>query len=130
MMQTALRTRLKNDATVASLVGTRIDWNARPQGKSLPAITLQTIHDGRPQKMSGFQVTRQTLVQVDCWGEKYADARNAAEAVIACLVPAADESGVRFLRSFVDRGMDTLEDTDNGQVHRVSIDLRVTHTIP
>lgn len=128
-MQSALRTRLKADATVAALVSTRIDWVERPQGKALPAITLQTISDPRPQHMGGNQDTRQTIVQVDCWAAKYADVRECADAVIACLTPSADAGGVRFLRSFVDNERDLAERTETATIYRVSVDMRITHTL-
>jgi hypothetical protein len=127
-MQAELRTRLKDDATVSGLVGTRIDWITRPQGKALPAITLQTVSDPRPQHMSGNQDTRQTMVQADCWGSTYASARATADAVVACIIPAGDVGEIRFLRSFVDNERDGAEDTETGLVYRVSVDLRITHT--
>lgn len=127
-MRSELRTRLKNDPTVSGLVANRIDWLKRPQASALPAITLQTISDPHPQHMGGNQVTRQTLVQVDCWALKYADVRAVSDAVIAALVPAADVDSVRFLRSFVENERDGGEDSPNGTIFRVSVDLRVTHT--
>jgi hypothetical protein len=127
-MQAELRTRLKDDATVSGLVGTRIDWITRPQGKALPAITLQTVSDPRPQHMGGNQDTRQTMVQADCWGGTYAASRGVADAVVACVLPAANVGNVRFLRSFVDNERDGAEETETGLVYRVSVDLRVTHT--
>jgi hypothetical protein len=129
-MQTALRTRLKNDATVSGLVGTRIDWGARPQGTALPAVTLHMVSDPRPQHMAGFQATRQSWVQVDCWGAKYTDAASVSAAVIAAIVPAADQDGTRFLRSFVDNVREAVYDTPGGQVFSMSVDLHVMHTIP
>lgn len=126
-MQAQLRTRLLGNATVINLVGNRVDWNARSQGKSLPAITLQIVSDPRPQHMGGNQTTRETRVQVDIWSLNYPDAATLREAVIAELVPEVTLSGVIFLRSFaVIR--ETAERTDEGLIHRVSIDLMVNHT--
>lgn len=127
-MQSELRTRLKNDATVSGIVGTRIDWVERPQAKALPAMTLQTISDPRPQHMGGDQATRQTLIQMDSWAESYKAARDLANAGIACLESGADVSSVRFLRSFVDGDRDLSERTDTQTIYRVSVDLRITHT--
>ena len=128
MMQQALRSRLLADGTVAALVGTRVDWDARPQGKSLPAITLAMV-DNRDQHMGGPQVTRNTIIQADCWALKAADAHNLAEAVIAELQPPATVSGVRFLGAFL-TATSMSEDTDSGLVYRVMVRGNIAHTIP
>lgn len=132
MMQSALRSRLLANATVIALTSTRIDWDARPQGNTLPAITLETAFDERDQHFGGNQVTLQPRVRVHCWALKPADAHNLAEAVISCLVPAADQDGVRFLRSFATRLGGTSETTDSGTplIYRQIVDLKINHTIP
>jgi hypothetical protein len=126
--QGALRDRLIADSTVAALVGQRIDWVERPQSNSLPAVTLQTILDARPQHMKGLQDLRPTTVQIDVWGLAYADVRAVTEAVIAALVPAATSNGIVFARGFVDRLHDLGEQTDTQFIHRTSIDLIVHHS--
>jgi hypothetical protein len=125
-MQSAFRSRILNNTDA----GNRVDWGWRKQGSALPAIALLTISDPRPQHMGGNQATRQTLVQMDTWARTYAEARAVANAAIALVVPADDVGGVRFLRSFVEQDVDSAEDTDDGQLARVSVDIRVTHTIP
>ena len=127
MMQQALRTRLLNDATVAGLVGTRVDWDARPQAKALPAVTLSMV-DVRDQHMGGAQVTRGTIIQADCWALKPLDAHNLAEAVIAELQPKATVSGVTFLGAFL-TATSMSEDTDNGMIYRVMVRGDLHHTI-
>jgi hypothetical protein len=128
MIQPALRARLLANSTVAAMAGTRVDWDWRQQGKGLPAVTLQIVSDPRPQHMDGNQVTRMTLVRAHCWAETASGAANLAEAVIATLVPAADQGAVRFLRSFATlRGSDE-ETTPTGIVHRQIVDLEVWHT--
>jgi hypothetical protein len=128
MMQTALRDRLLADATITALVGTRVDWDVRPQGKALPAITISKteLHD---QHMGGPQVTRNPIVQIDCWASKPADAHTLSAAVISELQPAATVSGVRFLGAFLTE-TSSVEDTDNGIVHRVMVRGNIVHTIP
>jgi hypothetical protein len=128
MMQTALRDRLLADATIAALVGTRVDWDIRPQGKPLPAITLAMV-DNRDQKMDGPQVTRSTVIQVDCWALKAIDAHTLGEAVITELQPALTVGSVRFLGAFL-TATSSSEDTDNGLVYRVMVRGSIVHTIP
>lgn len=128
-MQEQLRSRLLADGTVAALVGTRVDWSVRPQASLLPAITLQMISEPRPATMAGTMNTREARVQVDVWGKTYSDARLGARAVISALEPEATVGPVRFLRSFVDGDRDMPEDTELGVVFRVSVDLKVNHTV-
>jgi hypothetical protein len=127
-MQAQLRSRLKDNLTVASLAGGRVDWNVRPQAKGFPAITLQIVSDPRPQHLGGNQAARGTLVQADVWSTSYPDAATLREVVIAELVPAETLDGVIFQRSFVEMIRETVERTDEGVIHRVSIDLMVNHT--
>jgi hypothetical protein len=129
MMQSALRSILKADSATTAIYSTRIDWGWRPQGKPLPALTLNTVSDPRPKHMAGNQVTRSSLIQLDSWGATYADARNGANAAIAALT-AQDKDGIRFLGFFVENDRDLTEETDTGQIFRISADVRVIHTIP
>jgi len=126
MMQSALRSRLLGNPDA----GSRVDWGWRKQGSALPAVTLNTVSDPRPQHMGGNQATRATLVQIDCWGKTYIEARTIANAAVDLVVPADDVGGVRFFRSFVENDLDTIEDTADGILARVSLDVRVIHTIP
>jgi hypothetical protein len=126
MMQSDLRTRLLADATISGLVGTRVDWDARPQGKSLPAITIAKT-ENHDQHMGGPQVTRGPIIQVDCWASKPIDAHTLGEAVIAALQPQADVGSTRFLGAFLtDTSMS--ESTDNGMVYRVMVRGTLWHT--
>ena len=61
--ETALRARLLNDATVAGIVGTRINWTLRPQTESYPSIVLTTVSDVRDQHFEAFQGFRASRVQ-------------------------------------------------------------------
>lgn len=127
-MQQALKAKLIADAAISALAGTRIDWDARPQGSSLPAITLAMVDD-RDQHMGGPHVTRNTIIQADCWALKAADAHNLSEAVIAELQSVATVSGVRFLGAFM-TSTSMFEDTDSGIVYRVMVRGKIVHTIP
>lgn len=127
-METALRSRLLNDATVAGITGTRVDWTERPQMTALPAVTLQVISDPRPQTFSGFTGFRETRVQIDCWGLTRGAVVALREAVIAAVAPAGTFYSVNFGRSFFPTGgIDRGENTETGFVHRDSIDALVWH---
>lgn len=125
--QAALRARLAAAAPVTALVAQRIYWVDRPQASALPAITLQTISDLRPQHMKGFQDSRSSRCQIDVWAASYAAARDISEAVIAALAPPVTSDGIRFDRSFVDNIRDLGERVETLFVHRTSIDFIIHH---
>lgn len=125
--ETALRQRLKDDATVAAIVGTRIDWTLRPQATPLPALVLLIVSDDRSQNMSGFNGYRPTRVQIDAYGRTRAEVVALREASIAAVIPEATVGGTSFLRSFVNTIVDRGENLDTGFVHRDLIDLNIWH---
>jgi hypothetical protein len=125
-MRAALRSRLMGDATVSSLVGTRVDWGLRPQAKSLPAIRLTVVPTPRDYTMGGAQNTQFYRVQVDCFADRPKTADDLRQAVIACLEPAAEP----FAASFVERDFDQQEKSEGtvtGEVHTAILEFKVTH---
>lgn len=125
-METALRSKLKADAAVSALVGSRVDWNERPQKSQLPAIVLQLIADNRSQHMGGFDTFTQTRVQIDCFAETAKTSVELANAVIAAIVPASTGS-TEFLRGFINDVRDLGENTETGFVHRRMVDAYIWH---
>lgn len=125
----AHRTRLLADGPLASLVSTRIDWDERPQGKPLPALTLQCIGDGREQNFKGFEGLQPSRVQYDAWGEDYASASAVMDAAIAAGVLTYTGNGHEFSRGMVElppRDLPERKSAGDGQnktVFRISADL-------
>jgi hypothetical protein len=126
-METALRARLLADAGVLALAATRVDWGVRPQGTTAPCIVMTVVSDSRSQHMAGFDGFRATRVQIDCYALKKADAVALREAVITALVGEALQSGVSFLRAFINSVLDRGEQTETGFIHREMIDLQLWH---
>jgi hypothetical protein len=126
MMQAQLRSRLMADGTIAGLVGTRVDWDVRPQGKALPAITIAgvTFHD---QHSGGPQATKRTILQVDCWALKPIDAHTLGDAVVAELQPPLEVGDTKFLGAFLTTSSSS-EDTADGLVYRVMVRGDIWHT--
>jgi hypothetical protein len=120
-MQAALRSRLLADPTIAGLVGQRVDWGLRPQGKPLPAITLTLVPTPRGYHMDGPQATQIHRVQIDCWAESYKAASDLRDAVIAELEPA----NASFFASFVERSADMPERTDTGVIYRAMLEFKI-----
>lgn len=119
-MQGALRARITGASTTA---GTRVYWVDRPQSAALPAVTLQTISDPRPQHLKGFDELRETRVQIDCWADTYAIAKALMEAVLTAVVPENTANGIRFDRALVDSTNDSGERTETKFIHRQTADL-------
>lgn len=126
-MQTALTARLLAAAGVTAIAGTRQHWNVVPQATAYPCLRLQTISDPRPQHLGDYDGARQTRVQVDCFARSYAQARALAEAVIADMAQPATVSGVRFGRTRAEGPRDLGEQTPEGFIHRMSVDLLIEH---
>lgn len=119
-MKGALRSRL----TVASA---QVSWIDRPQGTTLPAITLQTISGDRPQTYDGFQGWAETRVQMDAWALTYGEANAVREAAINAAAVLETVNGVRFDRTEFENERDGLEQLETGPVYRAGIDLLVRH---
>lgn len=121
-METALRARLLAATPVVALVAQRVTWVQRPQAAALPAITLQIVSDERGQSFTGLDGLQPGYIQIDVWALTYAAAKAVKEAVIAAVVPAATQSGVRFDRGYVS-AQDLSEQTDTAFIYRQSIDF-------
>jgi hypothetical protein len=126
-MQGGLRARLLADAAVAAAVGSRVYWVQRPQSTALPAITMQTIDDPRPNHMQGFDGARTTRVQLDCWAPSFSAALTLARACIAALAEPTTLNGKRFGPTLIDGQRDLLDDVSGTPIHRQSVDLLVWH---
>jgi hypothetical protein len=116
----ALRARITGASTTA---GTRVYWDERPQSTALPAVTLQSIFDNRPQHLKGFNDLKDHLVQIDCWGTTFAAAKALKEAVLAAVVPENTSNGIRFCRAIVDGGQSGTETSGTAQIFRQRVDL-------
>lgn len=128
-MEVELRACLKANAALTALVETRIDWDERPQGKPLPAITLQLITELGDRHMGGVQATQIDRVQMDVWGGTFASAKAVRDAAVAVLEAASVQGSVRFLLITVIGGGSVREVREDGtSVFRRRVDLSVAHT--
>lgn len=127
-MKEDLRARLKADATVAGIVGTRVDWDARPQGKVLPAVTLSVVVGDRDRHMGGVQTTLRTMVQADCWADNAKESHELADAVCAATESGGDQGDTRFLDATTNVFSGAVADTDTGQVYHQIVRIDLFHT--
>lgn len=77
--------RLRANATIAGMVGTRIYWEERPQGSGLPAILLTGVGGERRQHMDGPMATQSLRTQFDCMAPTKAQAVTLRQAVTALI---------------------------------------------
>ena len=122
-MEEAISNLLLGNATVAGMVGDRVNWAARP-GADLPAITLHRITGQRDATMSGRSGLVSSTVQIDVWGSTYSQAKKLARAVIPALpqTPGATLQGV-----FINSESDSFEGEDPTPLYRTRIDISVWH---
>ncbi|MEG8222418.1 DUF3168 domain-containing protein [Sphingomonas sp. HH69] len=124
-MQKALRARLLAASPVAALVGSRIDWLERPQGAALPAITLQVVSGSLDQHMQGLQALQFARVQMDCWGDTYAQTKVLIDAALAAILPRATAENVYFRTASATQPRDLGEQISTKFIHRKQTDLIV-----
>ncbi|MFC5371400.1 DUF3168 domain-containing protein [Brevundimonas faecalis] len=122
-MEEAISNLLLGNATVAGMVGDRVNWAARP-GVDLPAITLHRITGQRDATMSGRTGLVRSTVQIDIWGATYSQAKKLARAVVPALpqTPGATLQGV-----FINSESDSFEGEDPTPLYRTRIDISVWH---
>lgn len=124
---------LLDDAGVTDIAARRIGWATRPQGSALPAVTLHKIAPGREYHMGGPVGLNGPLVQIDCWGSTYGEAKRLARAVIASLDRIR---GGIFQAAFLEGERDSFEPGDGpresgaADYFRTSLDARVWHIEP
>lgn len=82
MIETAIRTILTGDATVAGLVSTRVYIAALPQEPTLPAVWFWRV--ATPERLithSGSVTIAEPLFQINCTAETPEEALSLADAV-------------------------------------------------
>ena len=71
-IEQAIVERLKDQASVTALVGTRIYQLVLPQRPTLPAVRVQVIDEDDPQHLRGPVGKQQSRIQVDAYGAEAA----------------------------------------------------------
>ena len=123
-------TRTATDASLPSLVGSRIHWVLSPQKTSLPRIVLYRISGVRDMQMSGPSGLVASRVQADCMGAGYATAKAVARAVEARLSGySGTTGGVTFHGCFLIGERDDYFDGETpDKIFRTSLDFTIWHS--
>lgn len=126
-MEEALIQQLLADPGLAAVFGERMSWGLRPQAEALPGLVLQLVSASPDYTLDGRQGLRGSLVQFDCWGSSYLEAKRGARALTAAL----DALAAPIKRAFIVNLRDTAEAAEGpapgGSVtfYRSSIDARI-----
>jgi len=124
----AIYTILKDDSTVAAIVGTRIYGSTAPQKVTTPYIVYRRISGVRWRTMAGASGKAQPRMQVDLYDTGYNDVKTLANAARVALDDYKGMvAGVRVGGIALESDTDFFEDDVNPQLHRVSMDFMVTH---
>lgn len=128
-MELDLRNYLLSHAAVAAAVDARVSWVRAPQSVARPNVVLHRIsglRDTTNDGPSGFVSSR---VQIDCYGNRFEDAKAAAIAIETALSGGIFSQGsTRFQGCFLDAERTGDEDsTTPDKLIRVSLDFIIFH---
>lgn len=129
MVEQGLKSRLGSDATLTTMVGTRIFPQVAPQNSPFPRITYQRAASARRKTFDGIEGWVEASIRVDCWSKDYKEVKNVANRVRLLV------DGFKGVWSGFVIGLAKLEGeqelyepsvvADEAGIHRVSFDLTV-----
>lgn len=128
-MEEALLAYMIAGTSLATAVGSRINWVRSPQGSLSPRIVLYRIAGLRDMSLRGPTGYVSSRVQADCIGTSYASAKTVARALEARISGySGTTGGVRFEGVFLVAERDDFFDTDTpDKVFRTSLDFNLWH---
>lgn len=85
-LEKAIRSVLINDATVASLVSTRVYPQRRPMGTSVPAVVYQTVFQETNQALETQAGIQRSRISIDCIDNTYGDTKTLRNAIQGALI--------------------------------------------
>lgn len=130
-METDLRAYLLADATIAGLVGDRLQWNRRAQRDVLfPQVALTRVAGRRGAHMGGPDGLSESIVQLDIYGLTVASVKTVADAVSSRLHGARFTQGNTEFQGVFQTGenMSYEEDSSASRLERIRLDFAVWHT--
>lgn len=120
-----LLARLRTDAPLAGLLGTRMAWfEAARDWATLPQLVLQEISPGREYTHDGPDCLDGPRVQFDIYAADGVRAEAVEAALLACMEAGGDQGATRFHPAFLEgRGMGVEDLSDQVRVHRLRMDF-------
>lgn len=106
---------LSGDADVAAVVSGRIYPVILPQGATFPAITYNRVAVSRVHALTGYTGLESAIVQIDCWAETYAAAKELARKARLAM------QGAETFNARPEGDRDLFE--DEAEIYRISSDF-------
>jgi hypothetical protein len=130
-LREALYLKLSSIEDLATLTGGRIDFNARPQGDALPAVTHYVSSRSFDYDLSGPSGVSTATWRVDCWSKSELEAASMAGLVRRAFDGFHGTIGqVEILGCFLEDESDVPDFPRNGSdsyACRVELDFTVIH---
>ena len=125
-VEAAIYSILTGDATVSSLVGTRIYPVMAPQDAVLPGIVYKRISTDRLSALSADIGVAEARFQFDCYAATFDQAKIVSEAVRGALQRYKGTAGGTTIRDTVmeDEDDDFIDSTDE---HRSRLDITIVY---
>lgn len=122
--------RLLGSSYLAS-VGRKVHWVDRPQGESLPGLTLTVISPGTNYDHDGRVGLQYARIQLDCWGATYAEAKILSRGVSREMEETFENENIAFDEAFELRNSDEKPDELPGgtKVFRVLMEFNMPFTL-
>lgn len=121
-MESALRALLVGHAPLTALVGTRIYWNAYPQGVDDPAIRLTKITGAEGHTFEGRDGLQEAIVQIDVRATSVTGMWTVRDAIIGRLDGYRDSS---FRGIFLTSERQRVDAATLGLYHMAQLDFDV-----
>ena len=132
MIEEAIIGHLLDTMGVSALVSNRVYPLSLPQGRTLPAMTVQRVSGAPLYADDGEAGLVNPRVQVDCWGATYAAAKLSARAAVTALSAYVGDMGgveVQYVLLEDERDMPRESGANAAEyVFRVSLDFIVWHS--
>ncbi len=123
---TDIRTFLLADATLTTLIGTRLYPLTLPQNPTLPAMTYQWVSGERVHTADGALGLSRPRIQFDAWATTYLVAESVFEALRKRLDAFRGAAGASIIQgAFFDSERDLYE--SEPKLYRRSVDFFVWH---
>jgi hypothetical protein len=118
MIEETLYSTLTADSTVNGIVAGRVYPVKLPQNATLEAITFSHISGPRDVSLAGASGTARARLRIDCWAERYREAKVLMAAVRGALDAVSGALAATGEIDFYD---------DEAEVYRTSIDYYFHH---
>lgn len=131
-LKASLYERLKDDAAVAVLCGSRVYPAVVPQGAAMPAVSFLLVSRQEQDELEGGIGVWEATVQVSCWGDTYDEADQLADAVRDCLQDFSGSMGIEEVtviddcRQIGETDLVIPPAGDDGRYH-VPLDFEITY---